>query len=109
MSRTEPNFQTSGTQVKIIRLSDRHKDLTALPCPETTRWITRRKAEVVAAVRSGIITFSEACARYNLSEEEFTSWMNRLDHHGLNGLRATRAQEYRADDDTFASRANQSW
>ncbi|MDX2027364.1 MAG: DUF1153 domain-containing protein [Alphaproteobacteria bacterium] len=66
-----------------------------LPPPETRRWVMRRKAQVVAAVRSGLLTFDEACKRYSLSEEEFKAWQDLLDHHGLNGLRATRMQEYR--------------
>jgi len=42
-----------------------------LPPPGTKRWIARRKAAVVAAVRSGAIGLEEACRRYELSEEEF--------------------------------------
>ncbi|MDH3335998.1 MAG: DUF1153 domain-containing protein, partial [Rhodospirillaceae bacterium] len=37
-----------------------------LPAPGTHRWITRRKAEVVAGVRSGLISLEEACRRYSL-------------------------------------------
>ncbi|MGE3623104.1 MAG: DUF1153 domain-containing protein [Bdellovibrionales bacterium] len=83
---------------KIVRLSDRQKELDKLPPPETKRWVMRRKAQVVAAVRSGLLTFEEACERYRLSEEEFKSWMALLDRHGLRGLRATRVQEYRPAD-----------
>src|SRR6516162_9086559 len=35
-----------------------------LPPPSTLRWVARRKAAVVAAVSSGIITVEEACRRY---------------------------------------------
>ena len=99
MSHTHPDFETSGDQVKIVRLSERHRDdLSALPPPETVRWVMSRKAQVVEAVRRNILTFREACERYSLSEEEFSSWMNRLDQHGMRGLRATRVQEYREDD-----------
>ena len=42
-----------------------------LPPPGTKRWIARRKAAVVAAVRSGAIGLEEACRRSELSEEEF--------------------------------------
>ena len=90
-------FTTDGDQVKIVRLS-REKELEKLPPPDTHRWVTRRKAQVVAAVRSGLLTFTEACERYRLSEEEFHSWMNLLDRHGVRGLRATRMQEYRPAD-----------
>jgi len=35
-----------------------------LPPPNTKRWVVRRKAAVVAAVRAGVITLEEACRRY---------------------------------------------
>jgi transposase-like protein len=66
-----------------------------LPPPNTKRWVVRRKAAVLAAVRSGAITVEEACRRYGLSEEEFLSWQRAFDSHGLAGLRATRLQAYR--------------
>ncbi len=72
--------------------------LTELPPVTTTRWVTRRKAAVVAAVREGVLTLEEACRRYQLSVEEFTSWQRLVDRHGLPGLRATRIQEYRRPD-----------
>lgn len=63
-----------------------------LPAAGTKRWVTRRKAEVVAGVRGGLISLDEACRRYALSVEEFLSWERLLDEHGLSGLRATRAR-----------------
>lgn len=66
-----------------------------LPPPDTKRWVIRRKAAVVAAVRSGSISLEDACTRYNLSLEEFLSWQRLIDRHGVRGLRATRLQEYR--------------
>ena len=45
-----------------------------LPPPNTTRWVARRKAAVMAAVRSGRITMEEALHRYQISEEEYFSW-----------------------------------
>ncbi|MDD3029169.1 MAG: DUF1153 domain-containing protein [Alphaproteobacteria bacterium] len=94
MSENKPAFSTAGDQVKIVRIS-RDKDLSHLPPPNTQRWVVRRKAQVVAAVRNGVLSFTEACERYRLSEEEFQSWMTLLDSHGVRGLRATRMQEYR--------------
>ena len=67
-----------------------------LPPPDTKRWVIRRKAEVVAAVRGGLITLEEACRRYALSVEEFLSWQRAIDRNGLPGLRVTRVQEYRS-------------
>ena len=65
-----------------------------LPPPNTTRWVIRRKAAVVAAVRSGRITMEEALLRYQLSEEEFVAWQRAFETHGLAGLRATRVRRY---------------
>jgi len=66
-----------------------------LPPPSTKRWVIRRKAEVVAAVRGGLLSIEEACERYKLTVDEFLSWQRSIDKHGLPGLRATRIQEYR--------------
>ena len=70
-----------------------------LPGPETKRWVIRRKAKVVAAVRGGLISLEEACERYSLSVEEFLSWQRMIEKHGLPGLRVTRIQDYRQTDD----------
>ena len=59
------------------------------------RWVIRRKAEVVAAVRNGLIGLDEACERYRLSVEEFLNWEQMVNAHGLRGLRITRSQRYR--------------
>jgi hypothetical protein len=67
-----------------------------LPPSSTKRWVIRRKAEVVAAVRGGLITEDEACAHYGISSEEFDSWVRSIDRFGIQGLRTTRLQKYRA-------------
>ncbi len=67
-----------------------------LPNPNTRRWVIRRKAEVVAAVRGGLLSLEEACKRYTLTVEEFLGWQESIDRHGLPGLRATRVQQYRS-------------
>lgn len=84
-------------QKKIIgTLLDGHRlRLEDLPPPGTKRWVIRRKAEVVAGVRAGLISLEEACARYTLSVEEFLSWQRSIDRHGMRGLRTTRLQDYR--------------
>jgi len=69
--------------------------LESLPPANLSRWVPRRKAEVVAAVTGGLITIAEACKRYGLSLEEFAGWQRAVDRGGLAGLRATRAQAYR--------------
>ena len=73
---------------RIVRIED-------LPPPGIKRWVIRRKAEVVAAVRGGLLSLEEACSRYTLTVEEFLSWQYSIDQHGLAGLRTTRIQQYR--------------
>jgi hypothetical protein len=64
-----------------------------LPPPNIQRWVVRRKAAVVTAVRSGRITLEEALQRYQLTEEEYRSWERAFEQHGLPGLRSTRLQQ----------------
>ena len=66
-----------------------------LPTPGTKRWVICRKAEVVAAVRGGLLSLEEASSRYTLTVDEFLSWQNSIDQHGLAGLRSTCTQQYR--------------
>ncbi len=70
--------------------------LDSLPPAGTTRWVVRRKAEVVAAVNGGLLTVDEACARYSLTLEEFASWQRAVDRSGMPGLRVTRIQHYKS-------------
>ncbi len=71
--------------------------LKDLPPKDTKRWVVRRKAEVVAAVRGGLLSLEDACRKYTLSVEEFLSWQRAIDEDGLLGLRTTRVQDYRQD------------
>jgi hypothetical protein len=66
-----------------------------LPPRDTKRWVVRRKAVLVSAVRGGLLSLEEACERYSLTVDEFLSWQRSLDRHGLPGLRTTRVQDYR--------------
>ena len=66
-----------------------------LPPPDTKRWTARRKAAVVEAVHSGMITIDEVCRRYALSVEEFISWRNTIQRHGIEGLQITKLRNYR--------------
>lgn len=70
--------------------------LDTLPPPNTTRWVVRRKAEVVAAVNGGLLSVDEACERYSLSVEEFAAWQRAVDRSGMPGLRVTRIQHYKS-------------
>jgi len=58
--------------------------------------VVRRKAEVVAAVRGGLLTLEDACSRYTLSVEEFLSWQSAVERDGLRGLRVTQSSNYKA-------------
>lgn len=78
------------------RVSFTNAGFVELPPTGTTRWVPRRKAQVVSAVRGGVISLDEACERYALTVEEFLFWQRAIDKYGLAGLRATHAQEYRA-------------
>ncbi len=69
--------------------------LQSLPSPDTSRWVVRRKAEVLAAIRGGLLSEAEACARYRLSPEELELWRESLERDGIAGLRVTRIQLYR--------------
>ena len=66
-----------------------------LPPPETERWVIRRKAEVVAAVRGGLLSLDDACDRYRLTSVEFLAWQKAIEQYGMQGLRTTRIQQYR--------------
>lgn len=81
-------MSVKGPDGQVITLAD-------LPAPNISRWVTRRKAEVVAAVTGGLLTRKAACDRYNLTEEEFEGWEKLYSRHGAKGLRTTRLQQYR--------------
>ena len=49
----------------------------------------------MAAVAGGLLSVDEACQRYTLSLEEFTSWQRAVDRSGMPGLRVTRIKHYR--------------
>src|SRR6516225_9776307 len=70
-------------------LSLRAPTLGHLPPAKTQRWVARRKAAVVTAVRE------EALRRYHPTEEELLSWQRAFEAQDLPGLRATRIQQYR--------------
>ena len=70
--------------------------LDTLPSPETSRWVVRRKAEVVAAVNGGLLSVDEVCERYRLTVEEFAAWQRAVDRSGMPGLRVTRIQHYKS-------------
>ena len=56
-----------GPQGYVLTLAD-------LPSTSSKRWTVYRKAEVVAAVRGGLLSLDGAYERYSLTVEEFVSW-----------------------------------
>ncbi len=66
-----------------------------LPPADTTRWVVKRKAIVVLAVHSGLISLDDALRRYGISNEEFSSWEKAMLAHGSSGLRVTHLKKYR--------------
>ncbi len=89
----------SDAIVKIVKTAfgpdGRMLTLAGLPASNTKHWVARRKAEVVVAVESGLLSLHEACERYNLTVWEFLSWQRAIQRFGVDGLRASRAQQYR--------------
>jgi uncharacterized protein DUF1153 len=79
----------AGPTLEALAMSD------DLPPSNTQRWVVRRKAAVVTAVRDGRLTLEDALRRYGLTEEEYRSWERAFEQHGLPGLRSTRLQQYR--------------
>lgn len=66
-----------------------------LPSSATTYWVSRRKAEVLAAIDGGMLSITEACERYRLSLEELAAWRRSIERAGIAGLRITKVQRYR--------------
>lgn len=93
--QTRPMGAPASVPASVIGPEGQRITRDTLPPANTKRWVIRRKAEVVAAVRGGLLTLEEACTRYMLTVEEFQSWQRAIEQHGLPGLRTTRLQEYR--------------
>ncbi len=66
-----------------------------LPPTATRRWVASRKAVVVQAVAHGLIAREDALDRYELSDEEFESWVRAVAYHGIDALKVTTLQKYR--------------
>ena len=88
--------QDANSNVSMIDSRRYQMMLNELPPPDTIRWVVRRKAAVVAAVKNGVITLDEVCWLYDISVEEFLTWQEMIEKHGVRGLRVTRLQEFRA-------------
>ena len=49
---------------------------------DTRRWVASRKALVIKAVLSGLITKDTAKSIYALSDDEYAEWKNAIQNHG---------------------------
>lgn len=96
-------MQKQASLQSVVGPDGRRLTINDLPPPETRRWVTRRKAEVIAAVRGGLITMDDACKKWSLTEEELASWQRLFDRGGLKDLRATKIRDIRADERRHAA------
>lgn len=58
------------------------------------RWTPRRKAELLAQLDAGRVSFEELAQYWEISPEEIEEWRRLYAQDGLRGLRATRLQTY---------------
>jgi hypothetical protein len=105
----------AGIAKRFDRIADRADRANSLHSPRTVdlpgklpsnikRWTSRRKAAVVTAVKSGVISREEVCSIYQLSEEELIAWERVFEMHGQPGLRAMTLQYYRGPGSTRRGR-----
>ncbi|MBI2618158.1 DUF1153 domain-containing protein [Candidatus Kaiserbacteria bacterium] len=59
------------------------------------RWTPNRKVIVILALKIGLLSPSEALARYGFSSEELLTWQRRFAMHGEDGLKTTRIKRFR--------------
>lgn len=69
--------------------------LEDLPPANTKRWVSSRKAQIVAAINGKLISVDEACKKYALSSEELISWQEALKNQGIAGLKVTKNRNHR--------------
>jgi len=55
----------------VVCPDGRAKTLNDLTPPNTTRWLVRRKAQVVFGVQAGLISLEDELRRYKLTAEEY--------------------------------------
>jgi uncharacterized protein DUF1153 len=65
----EPVCYVIGPQGTILTLAD-------LPSANVKRWTVLRKAEIITAIRGGLLNLEDACERYSLTITELISWQS---------------------------------
>ena len=88
MPEQEHNRDDTAYRIPAPELSD-------LPSPDTQRWDSKRKAQVVEAVRAGVLSIEQATHIYDMSIEEFLSWQLLYERYGTHGVTVKRALQYR--------------
>ena len=95
MDEQNTQRQDANSIISMANSGQIQKILNELPPPDTKRWVIRRKAAVVAAVKNGAITLDDVCWLYDISVEEFLTWQEMIEKRGIRGLRVTKLQEFR--------------
>ncbi len=87
--------QEASSITSMADSGQKQRMLNELPPPETKRWVIRRKAAVVTAVKNGAIALDDVCWLYDISVEEFLTWQELIEKHGIRGLSVTNLQDFR--------------
>ncbi len=88
--------QDANSNISMTNSGQNQMILKQLPPIDTKRWVISRKAAVVTAVKNGAITLDDVCWLYDISVEEFLTWQEMIEKHGVRGLRVTKLQDFRA-------------
>jgi len=94
-ARVKARFNAKMWNIQEERLPRTKTAAPELPPPDAKRWTPRRKASLVKTVISGVMSLEEVCRRYGLSVDEFRSWHDAMERHGMRGLYTTKLQRYR--------------
>ena len=71
----------------ILSLSD-------LPPSNTTRWVASAKASVIRVYMAGLAAREDLIKKYNLSQEEFDSWLSRYVNGGNKALKVINTRKF---------------
>lgn len=89
--KTDDRFLMAGDEKQRAKRAigpDGHiLTLANLPRPPVSRWVARRKAEIVTSVHGGLLNRNKACQRYLITDEEFREWDRAYAAFGLAGLK----------------------
>jgi len=89
-------FPKTSCGPSVVRLQNGEVlSLADLPCTGVKRWTAARKRCVVRAVLYKIVTADEIKTVYQLSDEEFSSWLSRYAHHRSEALKETKIKKIR--------------